>query len=248
MKHLSVVFVLLAAPAVKAQESLPPLGARHRVVVSAERLVGFAGAWREEIAVIQRGAQTSFSNSIQDSGTVAGLLGGTGGAPGLYMVPRLAVDVFLLRGLTVGVAASYGRSSYDRTFSASSTSLMTYGGAASTFLAAGRIGYLLPLGPTFSVWPRVAFTYVHAEQDVVYPGELSPAHRTMGLYALTVEALVTIRLVEHVHVLAGPTLDLGLDGAIETEGTGSGRGSPILPTREITETNLGFACGLAAAF
>lgn len=44
--------------------------------------------------------------------------------------------------------------------------------------------------------------------------------------------------------MAGPVLDLGLDGAIETVGTDS----PPVSTHEVTETNVGVTAGLAAAF
>lgn len=113
MKHLSAFLFMgvLAAPAARAQETPPPLGASHRVVVSLERVVGFAHGSSSETMTDPSGVGVA---TLEKSGTVAGLLGEPGSTPAHHMVPRIAADVLLLRGLTVGGALSYARSSQER--------------------------------------------------------------------------------------------------------------------------------------
>lgn len=124
-----------------------------------------------------------------------------------YAWPRLGFDYFLVKGISAGLAASFFRSSNG------SSNITGYE-------LAPRVGYAATIGPWLSIWPRAGFTYVHVTQG----GSLS-------YYAVTVEAPLVIAASQHISVLLGPSLDLGIGG------TG---------TTKITD--LAFQAGFALAF
>jgi hypothetical protein len=108
-----------------------------------------------------------------------------------------------------------------------------------------RGGYLLPVGRVVLVWPRAGFTYARGTGDVAtfgaFPGTTGT---TVAFYAVSVEALAAVRLLEHVLLMAGPSLDFGFRGAIETRMANG----PLIPNRSARETDVGAACAIAAYF
>jgi hypothetical protein len=236
-----VLAAMIVAGAVRAEDAAPTFGAKRQVVISAERLFGFAYATRSE------DESGEVAATFNHAGTAFGPLGGAVAATELYTVPRLAVDV-VWRRFTLGSAVTFFRASLEE----NARPALAFYQPPSTMdvlVLAPRAGYLVALGRFVNIWPRVGFTYVLAHSSTTFDAAGSaqavpqgPTTSTIGLYALTLEAPVAIRVVEHVLIMAGPSLDLGLDGR-ETV-----NGQPRSQSATIHETDLGVTCGLAGYF
>jgi hypothetical protein len=213
------------ARSARAEEPSGPAAPR-RLVVSAERLLGFAYA---------SGTQGASRNSaeIDTSGTTFGWLGSSAAST---VAPRVGVDIFVVKGLTVGAAASYTAGSVETSIR-SQFVFQPPEETTSTLTLAPRVGYFIPIVRSVGVWPRLGFTYVRSHST-----GLTTA--TMGLYALTLEAPVAIRVAEHLLVTVGPTLDAGLDGALSS----STANAPLVPNRTLKETDFGLTAGFAGYF
>jgi hypothetical protein len=105
-----------------------------------------------------------------------------------YQWPRLAFDAFVTKGISLGGALSYART----TFSNNAPS-------ANAFQVAPRVGYAQMVGPWLGVWPRVGVTYIYSDSNT-------------NFLALTIDALAAVIASPHLAITFGPTLDVGLSG------------------------------------
>jgi hypothetical protein len=183
--------VVLAAGRARAQDA--EFGDLGHVAISAERLFGYVHT--SETTTVA-GVDTSRSNDSFSlfSNPFGGIATG-------YGWPRLAVDVFAARGLSVGAAAGFFHVSTNNT-------------SLNGFLLAPRIGYATNLGGRAFFWPRGGMTYAHASSSAG-SGALTS---TGSVFALTLEAPLAIVATPHVAFLVGPTFDLGLSGSTTTGG------------------------------
>jgi len=111
---------------------------------------------------------------------------GVGASP--YNFPRLSLDWFVSKPISIGLAASFFR------ISGSDSNL-------TGFEIAPRVGYSMMLGPWLAFWPRLGVTYVYSSIPQKYLG-------------LTVDALLAIVASPHVMIPFGPTADIGLTGTV----------------------------------
>jgi hypothetical protein len=164
-----------AAVAAAAGPSGPgAFGDAGQFALSGERLFGYTYSHQK----IGNGTGTGNSFTLLSSPF--------GSGAGGYSWPRIGLDYFVARGISLG-----GSVSFFRTSSGSSSN--------TGFEVAPRIGYELPLGPALGFWPRAGVTYIH---------------RTLISYlGLTVEAPLALTLSQHLVITFGPTLDLGLSGS-----------------------------------
>jgi hypothetical protein len=189
LASLVVALGLLASVDARAAEPPSTFGRRHDVVISGERLVGFAHTWQ----------RATVGDSFQETTTNAFTFLGASSAPEtLYSTPRLAADVFVIDRLSLGGSLAYARASVVGSGANAPTTTQ------SRFLLAVRVGYALPLGRVVSLWPRLGATHVRTT---------APAFAGGRYTALTLELPVTFAVSPHVLVSVGPTLDLGLNGA-----------------------------------
>ena len=107
----------------------PVFGDQGHVAISAERLFGFINT--EES---QNGASSS-ANTFNLLSAPSALIG-TG-----YSWPRIGIDVFVSRSMSLGIAASY--------FNVSPAT-----GSVSGFQLAPRVGYAANVSPNLAIWPR----------------------------------------------------------------------------------------------
>lgn len=128
-------------------------------------------------------------------------------------LPRFALDYVIFSGLTVGGSLAF----VTRSFSEDDLTVAPVGTAqdGSTFFAGARAGYAFPFDETFGVWPRVGLSYALATASAdVSDG----AGRTFELsqksyyFDLNLEALAVISPIEHIAIMVGPYLDVGLGG------------------------------------
>lgn len=177
--------LLVATSVVHAQVSTEQesrLGQRGQVALSAERMFGFT--------------QTSSSGSSRTFTTLS-FMGNSGyeflATP--YSIPRLAVDVFPIDGLSLGFGGTIANISRS--------------GADDSLTIIGlypRIGYALNITKAFSFWPRAGISYVNFDDG----GD--SAHILAG----TIEAQFVVG-VPHFGFMFGPVADIGLD-ATESDG------------------------------
>jgi hypothetical protein len=233
-----VLLTALAAPTARAEDETAkpssPFRPRHGVLLSAERLFGFTYLSRSEDQ--PNAGNGTGTPTIDTSGTTFGPLG-PAATTALYSSPRLAFDAQVWRGFTAGAAISYFRISVKRTIDGAGVFTNSSTSTLSAVVLAPRVGYLAPLTASVALWPRVGFTYFRAWTS-------SNGSQTLGLYALTLEVPLAFRLTEHVLLLAGPTLDLGLAGTTSS----SGGNQPRIPGHDVTETDVGVSCAFAATF
>jgi hypothetical protein len=172
-----------AATAANAASGVTAFGDSGQFVLSTEQLFGYS--YR----------RISFPGGHSSTNTFSLLTNPLGIGAAAYMWPRLGFDYFVLRGISLGAAASFVRS--------------TEGNASNTiFELAPRIGYEAAIGPWLSVWPRLGFTYIHG----------SGAQYS----AVSLEVPLVVALAQHVAVLVTPTFDLGVAGSNSVKYTDAG--------------------------
>jgi hypothetical protein len=163
-----------AAAAANAASGPAAFGDAGQFVLSAEQLFGYT--YR----------RTSFTGGHSSTNTFSLLADPLGIGAAAYMWPRLGFDYFVMRGISLGGAASFFRS--------------TTGNTNTTFFElAPRVGYDLPIGPFLSAWPRLGFTYVHAS--------------TVNYSAISLEVPFVVAFSQHLAGLVVPTFDLGVSGS-----------------------------------
>jgi hypothetical protein len=171
-----------SAAAASAAAGPAAFGDAGQFVLSAEQLFGYSYSHSSAT-----GAHATNTFSL-----LADPLGASGAA---YMWPRLGFDYFVLRGISLGAAASFTRTTTGNTNN-------------TVFELAPRVGYDAAIGPWLSVWPRLGFTYIHG---------------TFQQYsAISLEVPLVIAVAQHVAVLVTPTLDLGIAGSHSTKLTDAG--------------------------
>ena len=144
----------------------------------------------------------SGGSSTTQKTTHLALLGNTGGSPSA--TPRAAFDYFIIDGLSLGGSISY------------MSNAPSGGGSQKLFMLSPRVGYAYAFDDTFSIWPRLAFTYAHLSQAQSVPttsGGTASATASTNLTQLNLEAMLGISPFKHVAFLVGPYLDLGLGGS-----------------------------------
>ncbi|MEZ4227293.1 MAG: hypothetical protein R3B13_40525 [Polyangiaceae bacterium] len=137
-----------------------------------------------------------------------------GGAAGL---PRLALDYFVMEGLSVGGSFIFMTSSNETETSAGGTSATVDGGSTRTLALHPRIGYAIPFDETFSIWPRGGIMYVNNSTTPGDPpgGGAAGPDTTDTATMFTLEAMVGISPFSHFAILVGPYLYLGIGGKVE---------------------------------
>jgi hypothetical protein len=188
--------ILLLAGTARAQH--PDFGDTGHVAISAERLFGFVHTSITTSAP-PAGSMTQSTDTLTlFTNPVATLTG--------YSWPRIGLDAFISRGISLGGSLGY--------FNVSPPT-----GSISGFLFAPRVGYAGHLSPKVAIWPRGGITF----EQVSTSGGAGTATTKQTLFALTLEAPLAILIVPRIHGLVGPVLDLGLGGSRSTGNTSTDR-------------------------
>jgi hypothetical protein len=146
---------------------------------------------------------------IQKATTVA-LFGNGGQGTNL---PRLALDYFVIEGVSLGGSFVYINQSTEIETDAGSAD----GPTESTLLIHPRVGYAYAFDETFAIWPRLGITWFSSDTETPDPtGGPTTTTTTSGL-DLTGEIMLGISPIENFAFLVGPYLDLGLSGTQETD-------------------------------
>jgi hypothetical protein len=173
----------------RASAQEPAFGDVGHVAISAERLFGFV---HSKQTISYGGVDQNQSND-----TFTLLANPLGGLSTGYAWPRLALDAFVAKSVTIGGSLGVFYLSPDG------------GGSATGIVLAPRIGYAAMVGPGVAIWPRGGITYWYISSDPAGGGTST----TSTAFALTIEVPLTFLLAPRVAFLVGPTLDLGLGGS-----------------------------------
>jgi len=173
-----------AAVAAAAAPSGPAaFGDAGQLAISSERLFGYS--WRHRSQGAVHDSLNSFSLLADPQGD---------GSSG-YSWPRLGFDYFVMRGISLGAAASFFRASGN-------------GPSLTGYELAPRIGYAAVIGPWLTAWGRLGFTYLHASGAV-----------TEQFSAITIEVPLVISVAQHIGLVLSPAADIGIGGKIGTAST-----------------------------
>ncbi len=220
------------------------------IIVTADRLLPLVAHTRQTVAW----SEGSVANRVEDSGTTFAFAGREPSLGAAHTIPRLAIDVGLGGGLTVGTSLAFAigiAGPHVQTRSSAGLPDVTRENDAprGTLLGfAPRVGYAVPLARTLALWPRAGFSF-HALETATEESSSSAVVRTETtdtLFSLDVEAQVAWTPFEHVVLLAGPVLDAPLMGAHTTVLSQAG----IAKERsdDLRVWHLGLACALGFSF
>jgi hypothetical protein len=203
--------------------SIDNLGEEMQFVFGVDRVMGVS--WDSQTVEPEGGPET-----VNKATTVA--LFGTGGQG--TNVPRLALDYFVIEGLSLGGSFVY----IHRSTEIETDGDAVDGPSSSTVLLHPRVGYAYAFDETFSIWPRLGITWFQSSSESTDPISGDTSTTTLSGLDLTGEVMLGISPIENFAFLVGPYLDLGLSGTQEFE-PASG------PSSEADSTLTGF--GLAVS-
>jgi hypothetical protein len=228
--------LIFVARGASAQAVGAAFGQKGQVAISAERLLGVyvqnAEIEQTGTATVGGGAETVTFNTESDSTTF--VLLGSGASVSAASVPRLALDFFVIDGLSIGGSLLYWTDSTESEDTGTTTA--GPGGPnpldrertetdVNLFGIAPRVGYAYMFSPTFGIWPRGGFSYVNQKtetrNETIDAGDGSvdatDSETKLSLFSLTLEGLFIISPFEHVAFGIGPFFEWGFAGDAETE-------------------------------
>ncbi|HVY38847.1 MAG TPA: hypothetical protein VHM31_12970 [Polyangia bacterium] len=191
---LAVVAVVGSAAAARAETTepaAPPPAASGPPTTTPGEFID-AGQWLLSVEHLFGYTYAHQSNNLHVNSFT--LLGDSDGSfKSFYNWPRLALDTMVTRSISVGLAATFVRTSITQGISPNTSTSSNTG-----YEGAFRVGYAMMLGPWLGIWPRAGVTY---------------AHQTAGsAFAVTVEGLIVAAVLPHLLVTVGPVADIGLSG------------------------------------
>jgi hypothetical protein len=253
---IGIVGVLvLAAPEARAE--VDNIGNAGQIVIGAERLAGvFVDKPETEVSQTQAGVTRTERQEI--SLTTVSVFGNEPSGPSA--IPRLALDVLPIQGLSLGGSLMYVTRSGDSklTLTSNNAALGTTQesdlGTDTVFVIAPRVGYAYAFDETFAIWPRVGFSYAslvnESKNDTTDAnGNTITITRTTTLKQtnLTLEALLVVSPFSHFAFAGGPFYDVGLGGSVEFE-TDDPNATPPTLDGDYKTSAFGFTVGILAYF
>jgi len=222
------------APPVRSS-GLDNLGEEAQITFGVDRVMGLAFD-RSKIEINQAG--TTATQTSKDT-TVA--LFGMTGSESTGLVPRLALDYFVVESISVGGSFVYVSRSGSTDSEAGGASVSTDNPTITTLEFAPRVGYAMAFDETFSFWPRAGITYFSQKTETPDPtgtGAGSTTDTASGL-DLTIEGMVGISPFSHFAMLVGPYVDFGLSGTYKSEPP-----SGSAQEADLTATSYGLAVSI----
>jgi hypothetical protein len=264
---LAVVAALIfAARGASAQAVGAAFGQKGHVAISAERLLGVyvLNAEAEQTGTTTFGGGTENLTLDTEADTTTVVLLGSGPVVGPATIPRLAVDFFVIDGLSIGGSLLYWNNSAEDEDTGTTTA--GPGGGpnplnrdrtetdTSLFGFAPRVGYAYMFSPTFGIWPRLGFSYVNtkteSKNEVIDAGDgsvdVTDTETKQSLFSLTLEGLLVISPFEHVAFGVGPFFEWGFSGDTETDI--SNPPALVQVEGDVTTTSFGITSALIAWF
>jgi hypothetical protein len=192
---------------------LDNLGAEGQVVIGVDRVMGVSfDSFKADVpagggkTVETKGKSTTFALF----GNAAGGSAGASGPSGTALIPRLALDYFVMEGLSVGGSFMYMSTSTSSEVDGKSND----GPTTSAILFHPRVGYAMAFDETFSFWPRLGVTYLSSKTTVPQTSGSDHELKWHG-FEVTAEANLGISPFSNFAFLIGPFLEFPLSGSYE---------------------------------
>jgi hypothetical protein len=201
-------------------KSVDNVGADGQFIFSIERI---SGLFLDQQRIRYTDPEDGIEYDHTFKATSFGLLGVDSASPSA--LPRFALDYAVYGGLTVGA-----------TFLFSTRGLSLDGGSGQppatpptaspdglTLLAGVRAGFAYAFDNTFAIWPRAGISYATSSasiDDFRNPTDGEPLgdfDYSANFASANLEILGVLSPVEHIVLMAGPYLDLGLGGGFSVE-------------------------------
>jgi len=209
--------------------------------IGAERLMGITHADAKD---------TDPGGSVTASATAFTLLGnggagvasvGRGNTPaldarGLYTIPRVGLDYFIIPGLSLGGSLTLIHVSTSFT---DERGLTTNNGSTTGWLFAPRVGYAYMFGDVVGIWPRGGLSYAHDSED---PNDPTLVGSGGHVFAFDLDVPLLIAPVKNFAITVGPTFDITFGGSHGPDPYP--RGDPIRPDHDIALTMFGLSAGV----
>ena len=241
------VGAVVAAMAVASVAGAQEFAQGGQVVVAAERLTGVfsdhitveAGSEESKIdatRVAVLGMPTAWSAQALIAGPAS--------------VPRLAADVFVIKGLSLGGSIMYlNDSGSSRESDPPDPTVRRDLPTTNTFIFSPRIGYGLQVGQNFAIWPRAGITYANyrLSQERTDPGPPPTTTEdkiSIDMTDVSIEFMLAILPVDHFTVLVGPYIDIPLGGGEKI--TSNGVRQALEP--DVSYLSFGLSVGLGGFF
>jgi hypothetical protein len=219
--YISSLLVVVCLTPAGARAATPGI-AQRTVMISAERLLGLTA---------MHTSQDIPGGELNINQTRVGLtMAPTLANPNIYAVPRLALDLTPIDGLTLGGALGFAAGDFD-----ASTSM-------TAFLVAPRVGYVLGLSHVVNLWLRAGFTYF----NITHTNDPDTRSDTLWGMSLNVEPTLMIAPFDHIAFTAGLVMDLPVAGKQSTER----KVGNITTTTSVgfQVRNIGLAVGMVVSF
>jgi hypothetical protein len=234
---LSVVASTMAVAPV-ARAAAPALE-HGTMMISAERLFGLSvGRTTTDInnGRVSRD-QTHFGLFLAPSSPISHV----------FLIPRLAFDVAVIDGLTLGGSLGFVISDYGTSTTVGGNTVDQSEPSVTTFLIAPRVGYSLGISRVVSLWLRGGISYWSASSQAD-PGVFGGNVTRVSAWGLSVdlEPTLVISPFEHVGFTAGLAIDLPAAGKASTE-----RMNGAVTTTTSVDTrvrNFGIMAGMLVSF
>jgi hypothetical protein len=226
-----------------AGEPTSGFGRDGQVILSAERLFGLTFT-----KIATEDGATGDKQTL--SRTNVALLWPSQSLTGLsspYEIPRVAVDVVVASGITLGGSVGFISGTGTTKTEARGVTEERDAPRITVFAFSPRVGYALPLSDQFAFWPRAGVTYFSLSQESKSTGA-NPTTRTTTVHGLGVdlEAMFVYTPVPHFGITACPVVDLPLSGSSSSETLPSTGPNP--PDDKVRFTNFGLTLGLLGYF
>jgi opacity protein-like surface antigen len=164
-----------------------------------------------------------------------------------YNLPRLAFDWIPVRNFTVGgalwaftqLSATDSHSPAGGSSTSSDQPKVTYWGVAP------RVGYIVSLGDTVSLWPRAGVEYHNVSASSVN-GQASPS---ITQFSIEAEVMLVISPWNHFGFTVGPTLDVPVVGkSTSSAAMGTGTTGASATSIDSAMLQVGVSAGMLGHF
>jgi hypothetical protein len=237
-----------------------------QVLIAAERLTGVFSD-HLKLKITTPAAGNTFEVEEQSSSTTnfafLGMVGSSGSmrtsiysrsVTGPAATPRLAADVFVIQGLSLGGSLIYSSQSgsNERTLTPADVPPGNNVGSRdapslSTVILAPRIGYAIPIAEIFAIWPRAGLTYWNYRYRTRTPdnnGTWTETKYSADGTELSLEVMATLLPLEHMAILIGPYFDIPIGGGDRTTVNSIVQANPA----DISYLSFGISAALGVYF
>lgn len=186
------------------------------------------------------------------SRTSIGLFGSTlGGTLTPYNTPRLGFDYTIIKGLTLGLSASFVHYSTSSETSSPGRTTTTDGASVTGFLMSPRVGYAMKFSQMLGFWVKGGFTFYTAGTGDQDPSDTHDVTYSYSGLALDIEPQLLVMPITNFGFTFGFAADIPLSGSqtvTDKTRTVGGVETKTETKQDLTFSNFGLTAGLIGFF